>query len=417
MFSHFVYHFFYYLNIDYIEMNPIKYLFWLILSIVPFLAYKGIEEISSFFVFFLYLFIYIPFIHALFVIYGLDTFTTYCYALVMFVFFIIYFKTGTNWCIFKNLVLYPSISLKTIEIITFVLTAIFLIARHSSLHFVNIFTENDLLYDLRAKNALNAEGLGIINYIKGWLFGAFYPFLLVCFLKQRKRISSIIILFCYIALFMEDMQKLTFFMPFIMIGFYFLIRMKENAFSYKMHAFIINFVIAISIIIYAYKDNTLGFFIGSILLLRTICVAGWLSQLYLHFFISNPYTYYTHINIINMFTGGYPYNVPLGVAVSYGTQNANANFFLTDGVASWGIFGIIIIGAIFFILLHFINAISYRYMKKDLLIIFLPALSYMLNASLFTTMLSNGLLVLILLLMSSDSPLNVQEEVNDGIRK
>ena len=32
-------------------------------------------------------------------------------------------------------------------------------------------------------------------------------------------------------------------------------------------------------------------------------------------------------------------------------------------------------------------------------------------------MLSNGLLVLILLLMSSDSPFNVQEEVNDGIRE
>ena len=406
MFNHFVYHYFSYMNIDYIEMDSQQYILWLILSIVPFLSYKGVEEISSFFVFFLYLFVYIPFIHTLFVISGINSSTASCYALIMFMFFILYFKTGTNWCIFKNLIIQPSISVRVIEIITIILTVIFIIARYSTLHFVNIFTQSDLMYELRAENAQNYEGLEIINYIKGWLFGAFYPFLLVCFLKQKKRISSICILFCYLILFMEDMQKLTFFMPFFMIVFYFFIRVKEKVFSHKMHTFIIYFIIIVSIILFALKDNTLGFIVGSMFFLRTTCVAGWLSQFYLHFFVDNPYTYYSHINIINAFTDEYPYNVPLGVAVSYGSQNANANFFLTDGLAAGGIIGVIIIGIIFLILLHFMNAISYRYKKADLLIIFLPTLSYVLNTSLFTTMLSNGLLALILLLISSESPLN-----------
>ena len=61
---------------------------------------------------------------------------------------------------FQNLVLYPLYPFKTIEIITFVLTAIFLIARHSSLHFVNIFTENDLIYDLRAKKCTKCRRIG-----------------------------------------------------------------------------------------------------------------------------------------------------------------------------------------------------------------------------------------------------------------
>jgi hypothetical protein len=362
VFKNFIHYNFYYMGIDYIEMNPLQYCLWLALSIIPFLSYKGVEEISSFFVFFLYLFVYIPFIHTLFIISGLETFTTYGYALVMFAFFVVYFKTGTNWCIFKNLTLCPSISLKTIEIITFLLTIIFIIAKHDSLHFVNIFTQSDLMYEFRAENAENIEGLGLINYVKGWLYGAFYPFLLVCYIKQKKRIGSISILFCYILLFMADMQKLTFFTPFFMIAFYFLIRIREKAFSHKMHAIIIYILTIASGIVYTFTGNTFGFFIGFILFLRTICVAGWLSQFYLRFFISNPYTYYSHINIVNAFTGAYPYNVPLGIAVAYGTQNANANFFLTDGIAAWGIFGIIIIGVFFFILLHFINAISYRYM-------------------------------------------------------
>lgn len=406
IFKNFIHYNFYYMGIDYIEMNPLQYFLWLVLSIVPFLSYKGVEEISSFFVFFLYIFVYIPFIHTLFVISGMETFTTCCYALVMFAFFVVYFKTGTNWCIFKNLALRPSISLKAIEIITFLLTAIFIIARRDSLHFVNIFTQSDLMYEFRAENAESIEGLGLINYVKGWLYGAFYPFLLVCYIKQKKRIGSISILFCYILLFMADMQKLTFFTPFFMIAFYFLIRIREKAFSHKMHAIIIYFIITVSIILFTLKDNTLGFIIGSMFFLRTTCVAGWLSQFYLHFFVDNPYTYYSHINIVNAFTGAYPYNVPLGVAVSYGNQNANANFFLTDGLAAGGIIGIIIIGIIFFILLHFMNAISYRYKKTDLLIVFLPTLSYILNTSLFTTMLSNGLLALVLLLISSESPLN-----------
>lgn len=410
VFKDFIYESFDYIGIDYIEMNPFQYILWLILSIVPFLFYKGIEEISSFFIFFLYLFVYIPFIHTLFVIYGLDTFTACCYALVMFVFFIIYFKTGTNWCIFKKLILRPSISLKTIEIITLVLTAIFIFASYNKLHFVNFFTQSDLLYELRDKNSQEVEGIGLINYIKGWLYGAFYPYLLVCFLKQKQRIKSASILFCYILLFMADMQKLTFFTPFLLIAFYFLIKIKEKTFSYKMHAIIIYLIIIISSIIYAFKDNDIGFFIGSILFLRTTCVAGWLSQFYLHFFISNPYTYYSHINIINVFTKSYPYNEPLGKAVSYGIQNANANFFLTDGLAAWGICGVIIIGIVFFILLHLINAISYRYKKTDLLIIFLPTLSYILNTSLFTTMLSNGLLALMFILIISEGPLNETED-------
>jgi hypothetical protein len=410
MFNHFVYHYFAYMDTDYIGMKPLQYVIWISLSVVPFLAYKGIEEISSFFVFFLYLFVYIPFMHSLFVMSGLETFTTCCYAIVMFVFFIIYFKTGPNWCIFKNLVLLPSISLKTIEIITILLTGIFILGRYSTLHFVNIFTQSDLLYELRAKNSENIEGLEIFSYIKGWLFGAFYPFLLVCFLKQKKYIHSICILFCYFILFMADMQKLTFFMPFLMIALYFLVRVKEEDISNKMHSFIIYFLIIASVLIYIYQDNTIVFVIGAILLLRTVCVAGWLSQYYLRFFVDNPYTHYSHINIVNAFTGGYPYNMPLGMAVSYGKQNANANFFLTDGVAAWGILGVILIGIIFFILLHFINAISYRYKKADLLIIFLPSLSYLLNASLFTTMLSNGLLILMLLLMNSNSPLS---DIND----
>ena len=96
--------------------------------------------------------------------------------------------------------------------------------------------------------------------------------------------------------------------------------------------------------------------------------------------------------------------------VSYGAQNANATFFLTDGIAADGYIGIILIGILFLIMLHFINAVSFRYKSTDLLVIFLPTLTYVLNTSLFTTLLSSGLLVLIMIITFADCPIIDKDE-------
>lgn len=409
LFMNFVYKFFYYMGVDYIVMNSQKFLLWILLSTIPFLFYKGIDTLASFFVLFLYIFVYIPFIHALFVMWGLSTFMVYSYALAAFFLFVVYFSSGANWCIFKQLVAKPSIPFKWIEFSTIFLSIVFIFFMRERLQFVNIFTQSQLLYELREKNAESSADFGLIFYLQGWLFGGFYPFLLVCYLRQKQRLKSIVILMGYVILFMADMQKMTFFMPYLIIGFYFLIRLNEKGFSNRIHSILTYSLIITSLIIIAFQDNELVFTIAAILLLRTICVAGWLTQFYMRFFINNPYTHYSHINIVNAITNEYPYSTSLGTAVAYGGQNANANFLLTDGVAAWGIIGLIAIGLFFFVLLHFINAISYRYKKTDLLVIFLPTLSYLLNTSIFTTMLSNGMLILLVLIIGSKSPLITPE--------
>ena len=201
-------------------------------------------------------------------------------------------------------------------------------------------------------------------------------------------------------------------MPFVLIGFYYLIQIKEQMICSLLHSYILIGLSIVSIILFIFFDesNELLFTIISIVLLRTVCVAGWLTQNYYHFFTENPYTFYSHINIINAVTNMYPYDRPLGIAVSYGTQNANANLFLTDGIAACGILGFTFIGIVFMALMYLINAISYRYRNTDLLVVFLPSLAFMLNVSLFTTLLSAGMAILIILLMSTESPIIISEE-------
>lgn len=397
MYENFVYKLFSYIgNMDYVEMGMENRVLWILLSILPFAAYKGLTKLSSFFSLFLYLFVYLPFIHAIFVAYNISQLQIYSYSLAMMVIMISLFKFGGEWTLLRDIVVKPQISLRTIEIITLVLTLLYVAIAHSSMHFVNIFTQSGDMYAYREQNS-EVESLGGIAYVQGWLFGAFYPFLLVCYLRMKRRKMALLPLIGYFMLFAVDMQKMTFLMPFALIFMYYVISLNEEKICNYLHSFMMVCILLLSLLLYIYQDDEIVFAIAAIVLLRTVCVAGWLTQFYIHFFNENPYTYYSHINIVNYITESYPYTEPLGKVVAYGSQNANANFFLTDGVAACGLAGIVIIGLVFAVILMFINSISARYKKSDMFIMFMPTIAYFLNVSLFTTMLSNGLLILIIL--------------------
>lgn len=404
LFHDFIFEQFGYLGIVYQPMSMLVIIAWLALSIIPMAFYYGVVNISSYITFFLYLFVYIPFIHALYVITDISLLQKGIVSIVVCAFFILYMNIGKSIKILKDINITPKIPFKYIEALTILLSAIYVAVNLNRMHFVNIFTQQDILYDLRAQNAEEIGEGNIFAYLRGWLFGAFYPFLLVDYLKNKKWVSTLCILFGYIILFMVDMQKLTFFMPFALTALYFLIKLNIHTICNRLHSFIIGFLILLSLVLMNLQENKIVFTVASILILRTICVTGWLTQTYFLFFNNgNPFTHYSHINIVNMLTNNYPYDVPLGVAVSYHSQNANATFLLTDGYAAWGIFGIVIIGMIFYLFLEFANSISYNYKLEDLLVLFLPTVSYLLNVSFFTTLLSNGLLFLLILIACTDT--------------
>ncbi|MGP1525229.1 MAG: hypothetical protein ACTTHE_02765 [Prevotella multiformis] len=414
-FSDFVFKLFHYMGIDYIPIPATTYMVWAVISVFPILFYKGVKVLSSFFTILLYIMVYIPFIHAIFTMWGIDTFTKYTYSLLMAFLFSLYFSIGTKNTIFKNIIITPQIPFKWIELFTIVLTAVLVISNLGSMHLVNVFTQSDLMYELRAQNAEEAAGgASILAYIKGSLFGAFYPFLLINYLGEKKWLKTILITAAYFLLFMIDMQKLTFFMPFALIALCLFIKRQGKAFSMRLHSTVMYLFSVASIAILNIKDEVIQLGAGFIIILRTTAVAGWLTQYYLRFFSvnDNPYTLYSHINIINLLTDYYPYASSLGETVAYGSQNANANFLLTDGVAAAGIFGLLLIGLVFYFLLHILNSISYRYRLSDLLVIFLPTLSYVMNTSLFTTLLSNGLLILILLIGCTENPIDIRVNSN-----
>lgn len=83
-------------------------------------------------------------------------------------------------------------------------------------------------------------------------------------------------------------------MPFVLIILYQIVRLNEQKVSYYIHSYIMLTIICFSCIVYVKQDNELIFTIAAILLLRTVCVAGWLTQLYVHFSLK------IHIHIIRI---------------------------------------------------------------------------------------------------------------------
>lgn len=404
LFHDFIFEQFGYFGVEYQPMSILTMITWVTISIIPVSFYHGVVNVSSYITFFLYLFVYIPFIHAIYITTDISFLQKDIMSIVVCALFILYMNIGKHIKLLKDINITPKIPFKYIELLTILLSVIYVAANINRMHFVNIFTQQDVLYDLRAQNSEEIGEGNIFAYLRGWLFGAFYPFLLVDYLKNKKWVSTLCILFGYIILFMVDMQKLTFFMPFALTALYFLIKLNIHTICNRLHSFIIGFLILLSLVLMNLQENKIVFTVASILILRTICVTGWLTQTYFLFFHNgNPFTHYSHINIVNMLTNNYPYDVPLGMAVSYQSQNANATFLLTDGYAAWGIAGIVVIGVIFYLFLEFANSISYNYKLEDLLVLFLPTVSYLLNVSFFTTLLSNGLLFLLILIACSDT--------------
>jgi len=165
-------------------------------------------------------------------------------------------------------------------------------------------------------------------------------------------------------------------------------------------------LISLDILFY---DNEILVFLPSLLFLRTIGNAGVLNFWYYDFFSTHDYTYFSHLNIINYLFNGYKFgNEGLGKIVgSYywgASMNANANFWATDGIASLGIFGVLLISIFFSFFLILLNALTELRKNNLHILVLIPFLISLTNTSLFSSFLTGGLFLVILLFVFLQTP-------------
>lgn len=268
---------------------------------------------------------------------------------------------------------------------------------------VSPFDEN--LYDLRFLGRDVSNGNKLVGYFTQWLSGAFLPFLLAIGIVYNKKVLILISSIGQIILYSTAANKAFVLSIIYMLGIYYITK-KTNKFGVFITFFLIGIIIFLTFTqLYFEDDLKLIFFpVASIILMRTLSISTINAINYYDFFLNNPFTYYSHINIIGTFIN-YPYgDLALGQVI--GTQlggstdsNWNANFYITDGFVAMGYFGFIIIGIISGLIFYLIDSLlKFQNIILSVLLITTSSVSLM-NVSIFTTLLSGGLLYLVLFLV------------------
>lgn len=397
-----------YMGYEYSKQSMTYTVFTILLSLFPIAFFTGIKNLSSFISLLIYLLAYVPMVLTISFYDTIDFNTRISYQIVLL------FAQTSFFCVDK---LFTPQKIKLIKkripfnilLLSVILISLYIIAiNRNNMQFVNFYKNPEDLYSLRSQNSIQ-QSFGINGYLINWLSKIFYPLLLIIYIKQSKYIKAGFVIVASLLIFSITAGKIDFFMSLIIIAFYFIL--DKNPDIIKKYFFSI-FVFAItfmSVFILAKVDTEIGFMTAAILFMRTLSISGFLFVHYIQFFQNNPYTNFAHINIVNAFTGDYPFgDMPLGRAVFYGGMNGNANFWIMDGVASNGVLGILIISFILFFILKFINRFKTIYDERLLYLIFLPIIISITNVSLFTTLLTGGGILLILILYFVKLPIGKQ---------
>lgn len=396
-----------YMGVQYNDIPTDFYPIFLIAGAFPVLFYKGLRNIASGFSIMIYFFGILPCYHAVVTFDPIDSFSFWGYIIAFLTCGCLFFLSDSFYLIrrpFTNNRKRP-ISVCTVEICTIIMLLSLIISYGSQMSFVNFLVDSTELYEKRAENS-GTSVLTLVLYFQQWLTNALLPFLLIIYLRQKSLTKIFIVFGAYLAVFMINMQKATIIMPLVITFIYFIIsRNKDYVRNYFFSCLTILVIVFSAILLYYSPKNPIAMAIAAIFIMRTVCVEGWLCSLYIPFFQNNPTTNFTHINIVNWFTDAYPYSDSIGRTVTYGAQNANAFFLLMDGVAGAGIIGVLFIGIIFILFKNILNSICLKYDRNLCIIIFFPAIISLINVSMFTAILTCGLMILYILFMYTEAPM------------
>jgi hypothetical protein len=160
------------------------------------------------------------------------------------------------------------------------------------------------------------------------------------------------------------------------------------------------------------------FMLSSIVFMRTAGTAGLSTAQYHDFFSEHPVTYYSHVNGINLFVD-YPYSQALGREIGYCYSgrtdlNSNAHLWCMDGLAGLGLPGILLISLLCAAAFWLLDSAA----KGHPIAFSATAMNFaalnLSNASLFTTLLSGGLIFSIVMFYFMPRTSGEEEDQNSA---
>ncbi len=397
---------------SFLGLCDISYLLYILLVSFPFVLYRGINTIASAITLFVYIMAYIPIQYSI-LAYSFPASIQYPYLVVFFVCMCAFFLTDHIY-MFKTPFLKKKslVSMRFVEFLSVIMLFVLIILNRSQLRFVNFFTSQDLLYELREDNEISGV------YFAFWMRSAFLPLLEIYYLLNHKYKKYFFTILGFFIVYMMDKQKFTIVFPFALTAMFYAVIKLQNLVNRYFHIVLILFLAGPSFVaVFMFNkssdpvnDNPILFILLSMFVMRSMCICGMQLVRYLDFFIiqNHPFTYYGHVKIVNSILDIYPYSESIGRTVAGDGANSNATFWLMDGVAADGLMGCIIISVVFIFFKSFVNSMDLKINRYLCFCIILFGISTMLNVSLFTSINSSGILVLYFLcLLVNTKSLNI----------
>lgn len=253
------------------------------------------------------------------------------------------------------------------------------------------------VYDLRGEDKPINSAFPLVGYIQMWCTSLFPPLFIAVGLSSKNKIVILLGFLLSLLIYTSTWLKTSIINPFVILFFYWIIKKwmnKSIVLLFPMICVILGVLFFSSTII----KGEIARVSYALIFMRSIGIAAQLTPCYVSVFMSHPFTYYSHVNVINLVTGMYPFDNPsLGNAVwgefsGNDTNNANANFLLTDGVAAGDIIGVLVITIVFYYVLVYLNKLTNIHDHRVVFPFLIPIIVSLTNASLFTTLLSSGLI-------------------------
>lgn len=238
------------------------------------------------------------------------------------------------------------------------------------------------------------------GYVQTYFGYVFSPAILAFGLVRKSYFLAVTGVLGSVVLYMITAEKAVFMYPLFMISLFLVLR-SRSGFFLSPSIISLSFSALLLLATLLYSDSAIASFVAWYLGVRSLLVPGTFIAHYSAFFNDFGYTLGTHITGINMLIevpvqfASHPRWPSIGHLVGEDylgipTLNANASFIASDGVASFGVGGVIIIMMLFSLFLVVLDRVARGVQPSLSLVLLLPLALTLTNGSIFTALLSFG---------------------------
>lgn len=246
-----------------------------------------------------------------------------------------------------------------------------------------------------SRQSVKVTGLLVYPYL--WMVTFFLGFFLAKYKKLSMAYKLCIVSIVYFLLAFSMGAKILLIAPFIFFFIYFWVLY----FKCSSYSFVVAFIACFMILnILTTFFPSIGFAISALFTFRTLSISSLSFVIYHDFFQLKPFTHFQHVGLVFSIKDVFAISsntqfevLPVALKEVYGLGNFNANFFVNDGYAAYGYVGMVFVSFIYSSIMYVFDLLT---KSTPPLVLFMSLAyfgMYLGNVSLFTIIVSHGLIV------------------------